>query len=61
MTIEIIGLFTHRANASGVQSSVADFDTQFVQSLARDYEDNGYDRMLIATTASWADSRGRRI
>lgn len=56
MSIELIGLFAHRAGADGVASEAALFDTDFVQTLVRDYEDNDYDRVLIATTASWADS-----
>lgn len=58
MSVELIGLFSHRADGQGVASSEAAFDTQFMKDLTRSYEDAGYDRMLIATTASWADSIG---
>lgn len=55
MSIEIIGLFAGTAGADGSSQSLV-FDLDFVQQLVRDYEDNGYDRMLIANSASWADS-----
>jgi alkanesulfonate monooxygenase len=56
MTVELIGLFAHRAQSESLASPAAEFDSDFMKRLTRDYEDAGYDRMLIATSASWADS-----
>lgn len=56
MSIEIIGLFTQSPAGEGVGSHFVDFDLDFIQKLLSQYEANDYDRVLIATTASWADS-----
>ena len=56
MSVEIIGLFAHRAESDSLASAEAAFDTAFMKQLTEDYEHAGYDRMLIATSASWADS-----
>jgi alkanesulfonate monooxygenase len=56
MSIELIGLFSHAPAGSGIASENAVFDLDFVGRLLRDYEKNDYDRMLIANSASWADS-----
>ncbi|MCJ9673276.1 MULTISPECIES: LLM class flavin-dependent oxidoreductase [unclassified Neorhizobium] len=56
MSAEIIGLFSHAADSEGIASPTAIFDIDFVKSHVRDYEDSGYDRLLIASSSSWADS-----
>ena len=56
MSIEIIGLFTHRDGAEDRPKSLSTFELPFVRDLVQAYDRNGYDRMLIANAATWPDS-----
>lgn len=56
MSIEIIGLFTHRDGAEHRPQPLSNFDLPFIQHLVQAYDRNGYDRMLIANAATWPDS-----
>jgi len=56
MSIEILGLFTHRPGAEHKPKPMSDFDMPFLTKLVQDYDKNGYDRMLIANAATWPDS-----
>lgn len=56
MTIEIIGLFTHRDSTEHRPQPLSDFDLSFIKELVQAYDRNGYDRMLIANAATWPDS-----
>lgn len=56
MSIEIIGLFTHRDGAEHCPKPLSDFDLPFIKELVQSYDRNGYDRMLIANAATWPDS-----
>lgn len=56
MTIEIIGLFTHRDGAEHCPQPLSNFNLPFIKGLVQSYDRNGYDRMLIANAATWPDS-----
>jgi alkanesulfonate monooxygenase len=54
--IEIIGLFGHRGVPEFDRKVGNLFDLEFQKALVQAYDRNGYDRVLVANSASWPDS-----
>jgi alkanesulfonate monooxygenase len=56
MSIQVLGLFSHRNSAEHRPQPMSKFELPFLGELAKAYDRNGYDRMLIANAATWPDS-----
>ena len=56
MAIEIIGILPHRFYSEVYSDPVSEFDMEFIRECARAHEAAGYDRVLIANSATYPDS-----
>lgn len=56
MTIEIIGILPHRYYSEIYARPLSEFDLELIENGARAHEAAGYDRVLIANSATYPDS-----
>ncbi len=56
MSIEIIGILPHRFYSEVYARPLEEFDTDLIDECARAHEAAGYDRVLIANSATYPDS-----
>jgi len=56
MSVEIIGILPHRYYSEVYSRPLSDFDLAMIENGARAHEAAGYDRVLIANSATYPDS-----
>jgi alkanesulfonate monooxygenase len=55
MPIEVIGTFTHRDSSESHPKPMGRIEPAFIARLADEFEQAGFDRILIAQAATWPD------
>lgn len=55
MSIEIIGVFSHRDSSESHMRPMGEVDTDFIRTLTQAFERHGFDSILIAQAASWPE------